>query len=135
MVDVLAIEDEELDLLIFDLDPNHNQYVYSSVLFFGKVEVPDSTPNWTIVAFLKGAEFADDVTSVSFKKIDGQFVGILEVAVSLGEDESVFGKIFLFIRNGKIVSLAGATDNYEWLPDVNNTMDSILDSFDFDIKN
>ena len=134
VIDVLAIDDEEFNLLVFDFDPNHSQYEYTSVLFGGKMEVPDSTPNWTLFTFLKGAELADDVKLVSFEKIDDQLVGVVEFAVPMRENETVFGKMLIFVRNGELILLFGGTDNYEWATDINNAMDFILASLDFDIE-
>ena len=133
--DVLTKKDEAFDLLVFDVNPNHEQYVYTSALFLGKMEIPASTPDWVLIAFLKGAEQAGEMASVNFQEIDGQLVGIFEVTASLGEDKSVFGKVFFFIRGGELIAFAGATDYDGWIPDIDNTMEAILASFDFDLQN
>jgi hypothetical protein len=79
-------------------------------------------------------ENSDEITQLEFEEIDNQQIGIMEISLPNGEGEFVRGKVFLFVRNGKLVSFFGATNNDEWLPDVKDVMDSIFASFDFDIE-
>ena len=132
----LSVKERCPDLAVIDLNSEHYQIDRHIALFICHLEVPQSTPNWAIVAMLKSAEKSlGKTTKIDLKKIDNQTIDIMEFAYSPKEGDSLYGKSFFFIRNGKIFFFAGITNNNEWLPDVNNLMDSILTSFDFNIQN
>jgi hypothetical protein len=136
----LSTKDDVEKLHIYDLNPEHRQGQKKTRLMIGDFTIPESAPDWVLMATLKAGlesmdKNSDEITGLEFEEIDNQQIAIMEVSLPNGEDEFVRGKVFLFVRNGKLVSFFGATNNDQWLPDVNDVMDSILDSFDFDLKN
>jgi len=121
-------------LMVFDLNSEHYQNNNFAFIAIGNFAIPKSTPNWILEAVLYSLGFSDVISKVNYKKIDNQRVGILEFAVPTKEGTTMYGKMFLFIRNGKLVELAGVTNNEELLSSMNDVMNSIFDSLDFDIK-
>jgi hypothetical protein len=135
----LSTKDDVEKLHIYDLNPEHRQGHKKTRLTIGDFTIPESAPDWALTAILKASlesvdENSDEITQLEFEEIDNQQIGIMEISLPNGEGEFVRGKVFLFVRNGKLVSFFGATNNDEWLPDVKDVMDSIFASFDFDIE-
>ncbi len=135
-VNTLSSGDSDLKMVIFDLNPEHYQNNHHTAIFVGNFTAPESTPNWPIIAILKGLEYEypDQVTKVDTKIIHGQIIGIVEFAIPLNESESLTGKMLVFVRSGKIFVIVGATDNNEWLSDMSDVIDSILTTLDFDVE-
>ncbi len=129
-------DDNTIKLTAVDLNSSHYQDGSKAIIIaLGCFEIPKSTPNWalkTIISSLSSL-YAGEITNVSYEEIDNQLVGTLEFSIP-DEDITLYGKMFLFIRNGKLVILAGATVNEELSSETNDVMDSIFDSLDFDIE-
>lgn len=132
----VSSDDSNFKMVIFDLNPEHYQNNHNAAIFVGNFTTPESTPNWPIIAMLKGFEYEypDQVTEVDIKKINSQIIGIVEFTIPLDESESLTGKMLVFVRSGKMFVFVGATDNNEWLSDVSDVIDSILATLDFDVE-
>lgn len=139
----LSAEDDRTMLMIYDLNSEHYQKEKHVLYVAGKFAGPEEpVPGWALGAALKGLQysFPDQIIKVDTQEIDDQQIVIIEVVIPLNEDESdgnefITVKAILFIRGGKLITIAGMTNNNEWLPDVNNAIDSISNSLDFDLKN
>jgi len=139
----LSAEDDKTMLMIFDLNAEHYQKEKRVLFAVGKFSGPEmSPPGWTLNVVLQVFQhsFPDQVIKVDVQEINDQQIGMIEFVIPLSEDKSdenkfLTGKMILFFRGGKMFIIGGITNNNEWLPSVHNAIDSISNSFDFDLKN
>jgi hypothetical protein len=119
-----------LNIAIFDLNPEHYQENHLSAILFASFEVPKVTPDWSVSA-LKFAELLDEIKNVSITNINGQQVANIQYSFTIDSNIWVHGNIIVFIRQGNVFLISGGTDQLNWLPSLNETMDEILNSLQF----
>lgn len=125
---------EGLELVVVNLDPNHYQNNSPDGLLIFSTQIPESTPNWFLIFTTQISNSVEGINTADTKKIGNQYVRIIEFSFFYkeGEEEkNSSGKMLLFVRNSKLFMFAGATQNDEWLANVNSAMDEIYSTLEF----